>query len=340
MSSTCCTCACSEPSKDEHKTVKKSDSRLSWRDHWGSVKARLGLGRTLYRIKPGIYTLGEPGPDSEVLVTANYKLTFDALRRELPNRNLWILVLDTRGINVWCAAGKGTFSDAAILHMVELTKLDQVVKHRRLILPQLGAPGVSAHAVQKGCGFRVIYGPVRAADLPAFLDDGLRADAGMRQVRFPLRERLAVAQYEWVKTLKYIGLYVALVTGILVLTGSLNLMLWLLLTLPPTGAVFIGTQLVPLLLPVLPFRAFALKGAFLGVLWAGACPIFFKSGLLGWLGSLTLLPAISAFLALNYTGSSTFTSQSGVNREITLFARPMGMSALVGLIAFLLSVLL
>ena len=34
-------------------------------------------------VPPGLYALGEPGRDSDVLVTANYKLSFDMLRRAL-----------------------------------------------------------------------------------------------------------------------------------------------------------------------------------------------------------------------------------------------------------------
>jgi CO dehydrogenase/acetyl-CoA synthase gamma subunit (corrinoid Fe-S protein) len=70
---------------------------------------RWGIGRHRYRIEPGLYAVGTPGSDSPVLVTANYKMSFDALRRELGGLDAWILVLETDGINVWCAAGKGTF---------------------------------------------------------------------------------------------------------------------------------------------------------------------------------------------------------------------------------------
>src|SRR3972149_4169926 len=68
-----------------------------------------GIGRDRCRVAPGLYALGAPGGDSPVLVTANYKLTFDVLRRDAAGLDAWILVLDTRGINVWCAAGEGTF---------------------------------------------------------------------------------------------------------------------------------------------------------------------------------------------------------------------------------------
>ncbi len=77
--------------------------------------------------------------------------------------------MDTRGINVWCAAGKGTFSAEEVARMVDETRLAEVVDHRRLVLPQLAAPGVAAHRVKELCGFRVTFGPCRPADVPEFL---------------------------------------------------------------------------------------------------------------------------------------------------------------------------
>jgi hypothetical protein len=50
------------------------------------------------------------------------------------------------------------------------------------------------------------------------------------------------------------------------------------------------------------------------------------------IGNLLLLPVVSAFLALNFTGASTFTSQTGVNREITLFARPLAALGMCGIL--------
>ena len=81
-------------------------TKLSRQDVMGKVKARFGIGRMSYRVKPGLYAVGDPGPGSPVLVSANYKLSFDSLRCELAGLDAWILVLDTKGINVWCAGSK------------------------------------------------------------------------------------------------------------------------------------------------------------------------------------------------------------------------------------------
>ncbi|MGW8325829.1 MAG: mercury methylation corrinoid protein HgcA, partial [Desulfobacterales bacterium] len=142
--------------------VPKISSNLNWSDHWGSIKARWGVGRMHYTVDPGLYALGEPNDQSPVLVTANYKMSFDRLRETLSNRHVWILVLDTKGINVWCAAGKGTFGTDELVRRIEFSQLDRVVSHRELILPQLAGPGVAAYKVKKRIGFKIIFGPILA----------------------------------------------------------------------------------------------------------------------------------------------------------------------------------
>ncbi len=82
---------------------------LSRIDCWEHFKCRTTAYRDDYRVVPGLYAVGSPDNNSDVLVSANYKYSFDMLRRELKDLNAWVLVLDTKGINVWCAAGKGTF---------------------------------------------------------------------------------------------------------------------------------------------------------------------------------------------------------------------------------------
>jgi CO dehydrogenase/acetyl-CoA synthase gamma subunit (corrinoid Fe-S protein) len=103
-------------------------------------------------VPPGLYRLGNPDNDSAVFASANYTLSFDALRSALAGTDAWILVLDTKGINVWCAAGKGTFGTNELIRRIAVTGLSEVVSHRKIILPQLGAPGVSAHEVARRSG--------------------------------------------------------------------------------------------------------------------------------------------------------------------------------------------
>jgi CO dehydrogenase/acetyl-CoA synthase gamma subunit (corrinoid Fe-S protein) len=146
--------------------ITPTTSQLNSKNTWDHIQARWGFRRGHHRVTPGLYALGKPAANAPVFVTANYTLSFDALRSALTEMNAYILVLDTQGINVWCAAGKGTFGTAELIKRIEACRLNEVVTTRILILPQLGAPGVAAHEVKRHTGFRVEYGPIRAEDLP------------------------------------------------------------------------------------------------------------------------------------------------------------------------------
>jgi len=307
--------------------VPRVSSTLSSADRWGTFKARWGIGRMNYKVDPGLYATGSPAPGSPVLVTANYKMSFDGLRQSLAGRDAWILVLDTKGINVWCAAGKGTFGTAELVSRAEWSGLSRVVSHRELILPQLAGPGVSAHQVKKSSGFKVIYGPVRATDLPVFLDGGFRATPDMRFKTFSTWDRAVLIPVELVGALKWALVVVPFFFAVdsFLGPGGFWANAWsqgIYSVLAILMAVFAGAVLTPLLLPWVPGRAFSLKGLILGVL---ATLLFFTlrwSSRGGWpvrlemAAWLLLLPSISAYLAMNFTGSSTYTSLSGVKKEM------------------------
>jgi len=308
-------------------------------DRLGTALARLGAIRSHYKVVPGLYCVGNPSPDSPVLVTANYKLTFDAVRRELASVDAWLLVVDTRGINVWCAAGKGLFATNEVIFSVNSAKLHQVVAHRRLIVPQLGATGVAGREVKKACGFKVIWGPVRAEDLPEFLDNGNQADQDMRTVTFPLKERAVLIPVEifllW-KTLAWALPTLFLLSGIG--PGGFSLPeLWhrgLAALLTTLFGLLAGCAVVPLLLDRLPWRSFWPKGALTGVI-GGIIAVFLLPlhGWPEWAAVLLWATAVSSYLAMNFTGSTPYTSPSGVEKEMRL---GIPLQALAGIAAIIL----
>ncbi len=306
-------------------TIPQITAKLSSADRQGRWAMRWGIGRDRYQVTPGIYAIGTPDVSSEVLVSANYKLSFDHLRSALGKISAWILVIDTKGVNVWCAAGKGTFGTQEIVRRVKQTRLESLVSHRRLILPQLGAPGVAAHLVAKDCGFKVCYGPVRAKDLPAFLAAARTATPEMRRVHFGLWDRTILTPVEITILRKQI-LIAAL---ILFLLGGIGPEIFSFSAAFSRGGTAVlagfsgllaGSVLTPILLPWLPGRAFALKG-----IWPGlACAILFGGNFLTEVGPLNQaallfeVTAISSYTAMNFTGSSTYTSPSGVEKEMRL----------------------
>ena len=279
-----------------------------------------------YTIEPGLYRIGQPDRQSPVLVTANYKLTVDTLRSELGGHHVWLLVLDTRGVNVWCAAGKGTFGTAELTRRIEAANLGSVVDHRRLILPQLGATGVAAHEVKRVSGFEVRYGPILAKDVPAYLANRLRATPAMRRVRFGWKDRLVLAPVELRGAAKP-ALVIFLIIAALDLVshgrptlGTLNGFA------PYLAAILSGGLVAPLVLPWLPFRAFALKGAVLGGVLAAAWLWLLPAGLMEGAGLALVMIAIVSFMTLTFTGATTFTTLAGVKLE-TRYAVPALLSA-------------
>jgi len=302
-------------------------SALTWQDRWGSIKTRWGVGRMNYKVDPGLYALGTPDNNSSVFVSANYKMSFDRLRSALTGRSAWILALDTKGINVWCAAGKGTFGTDELIRRINITNLNNIVSHRKLILPQLGAPGVAAHKVKQISGFKVQYGPIRAEDLPSFLDANFKTTAPMRLITFPLKERAVLIPVELVETIKPF-LIIALVLFVLGGIGGPSgfwanaLSHGLFAVLALLCAVIGGTVLNPLLLPYLPGRAFSIKGFSIGIVIALILLYLRDINLVTWPGRIEalawvlIIPAVSGYLAMNFTGCSTYTSLSGVKREM------------------------
>ncbi len=236
-------------------------------------------------------------------------------------------VLDTNGINVWCAAGKGTFGTAELVERIQSSGLAKVVSHHSLLVPQLGAPGVAAHEVAKLSGFKVKYGPILAKDLPRFMDEGFQATPDMRRKTFGLRERIVLIPVELVEALKGAAIIVPLVFFLAGLGGSgsywANVVNFgLFAAIAVLGAVAAGAILTPTLLPWLPGRAFSLKGLWVGLVVAFLLGVARSPDLAHWparleIASLFLVvPAMAAFLAMNFTGASTYTSLSGVRKEM------------------------
>jgi hypothetical protein len=293
------------------KIIATTDT-LTFKDGLDHFLARWAYRRAYHRVEPGLYSLGKPTPDSPVFVTANYTLSFDALRSNLKGVDCYILVLDTQGINVWCAAGKGTFGTEELMGRIKATGLENVVSHRKVILPQLGAAGVSAFSLKEWCGWQVEYGPIRAEDLKEYLKTH-KATPEMRRVRFGLWDRIVLIPVEFVASF-----LISAVVAIL-----LFLLLGPMAALAATVAYLAGTVLFPALLPWLPTKDFSTKGFILGfvLMLPFAAYVYLGEGTpvakaLAILSYMLTWPPVIAFLALNFTGATTFTSRTGVRKEI------------------------
>src|SRR5664279_1817529 len=319
--------------------VPQISTEISYKDFLGAIMVRWGINRNKYRVGPGLYAVGTQGPESEVFVTANYKLTFDNLRKNLSGLNSWILVLDTKGVNVWCAAGKGTFGTKELVSRIKLTSLDKIVNHKRLILPQLGATGVAAHKVKEETGFNVHYVLDRDTDIKRFINDGYRADKKMRRVTFGFKDRIKLIPNDFMYGKYYLlgAMAVLFIISGIAANGIsyknfagdggpaiLNIFL----------AYVAGIVITPIALPFLPVRQFSQKGFISGSLIFSILTLLKFTGdnifeIVSW---FLIITTISSFLAMNFTGSSTYTSLSGVKKEMK-FSVPFQIGfAVVGII--------
>ena len=143
------------------------------------------------KVRTGLYAVGHPDPDSPVLVTGNFDLTVRRLIQAIDGKvDAWVLVADSAGINVWCAAGGGHFTAEKVIAAVKSSHLNTVVRHHALVLPQLCANGVDGWRVRQETGWGVHWGPARAIDLPAYLAGKRKKTDQMRWVKFPIKDRL------------------------------------------------------------------------------------------------------------------------------------------------------
>jgi ubiquinone/menaquinone biosynthesis C-methylase UbiE len=159
------------------------------------------------KVRTGLYAIGNPTPNSPVLVTGNFDLTVRRLVKAIDGQvDAWLLVADSAGINVWCAAGGGYFTAEKVIAAVKSSHLEKVVNHHALVLPQLCANGVDGWRIRKETGWGVHWGPTKARDIPAYLAAKRKKSDAMRWVRFPLKDRLEMVTV----TLGFYGLLILL----------------------------------------------------------------------------------------------------------------------------------
>ena len=154
----------------------------------------------LFRLFPcptptGLRKVGDPKRDSPVLVTCNFHVTVNRLRRALEKAHVdaWVVVADSKGVNVWCAAGADEFNTRSVVSAIKTSGVEDLVDHRKIILPPLGAPAIRIDEVRGQTGWSPCWGPVRMGDIPRYLAHGARRDEEMRRVTYDWSERLDTA---------------------------------------------------------------------------------------------------------------------------------------------------
>jgi ferredoxin len=156
------------------------------------------LLQTLLRLLPfpcktGLIRIGNPDRNSPVLLTGNFRLTVERVKRALTGTDAYLLVANSRGFNVWCAATGGHLTNHDVISVLKTSGIEELVDHRQVILPQLAAPGIEGKVIREKLGWKVIWGPVYATSIAAFLGSNFEKTPAMRKVSFPWPQRLEMA---------------------------------------------------------------------------------------------------------------------------------------------------
>ncbi len=122
-------------------------------------------------VEPGIRIIGNPGRNSPVILTSNFHLTVRRVERSLKGENLFLLVAPANGINVWCAAEGGDLNTHSVITVIKTSRINELVDHDKIILPQFSASGIDLIHLQKETGRKGLFGPAYSKNIPRFLKD-------------------------------------------------------------------------------------------------------------------------------------------------------------------------
>jgi len=271
---------------------------VSLRDLVGNARDTV-LRLLPHRAATGLFPIGDPGRGSPVLLTGNFTLTVRRLRRTLRGADVWLLVANSRGINVWCAAGGGHLSHHDVISVLRTSGISDLVDHRTLLLPQLAATGVERRPIEAATGWSATWGPARLEDLPAVLARGGSVRGRERRMRFPLRERLEMASMWFLPTALILGLVAGLIGGWRVGTAAATSIVL------AVAGVFVALPRLTVTGPArwLTYGVFTLLGAALG---AAILELLGRPDALG-VSTVIVVSLISmAVLSIDLTGTTPF----------------------------------
>jgi acetyl-CoA decarbonylase/synthase complex subunit gamma len=122
------------------------------------------------QVEQKIYKIGEPTPDSPLMITTNFSLTYFIVSGEVENSKVpsRLAVMDCEGLSVLTAWAAGKFTASKIAQFIQESGVENEIKHRELILPGYVAI-LSGSVEEKLSGWKVTVGPREANALPAFL---------------------------------------------------------------------------------------------------------------------------------------------------------------------------
>jgi acetyl-CoA decarbonylase/synthase complex subunit gamma len=122
------------------------------------------------QVEPKVYPVAEPGPDSPVVATTNFSLTYFLVSGEIENSGVpaHLVVVESEGMSVLTAWAAGKFSGAKVAAAVKASGLEAQLNKRRLIIPGYVSQ-ISGEIEESLPGWEVLVGPTESADLAPFL---------------------------------------------------------------------------------------------------------------------------------------------------------------------------
>ena len=122
------------------------------------------------QVSPGLYEIGKPGPQSPLLVTTNFSLTYFSVAGEVEGSGIpaWLLIADAEGMSVLTAWAAGKFDADRIAKSVSTTGVPNKINHKKIIIPGYVA-SISGDLEESLPGWQVLVGPREAIGIPSFL---------------------------------------------------------------------------------------------------------------------------------------------------------------------------
>jgi len=126
------------------------------------------------QVTPGLYEINSPKPESPVLVTTNFSITYFSVANEVESSGLpaRLLVVDADGMSVLTAWAAGKFDAERIAKAVKIFDVESKISKKRIVIPGHVAV-LSGELEEELPGWEIRVGPREAVDLPAFIKQTL-----------------------------------------------------------------------------------------------------------------------------------------------------------------------
>ena len=127
------------------------------------------------QVQPGLYEINNPKPESPVLVTTNFSITYFSVANEVESSGLpaWLLVTDAEGMSVLTAWAAGKFDSERIAKAVRGFGIADKIAKKRIVIP--GAVAVLSGELEADLpGWEICVGPREGVDIPMYIKTVLR----------------------------------------------------------------------------------------------------------------------------------------------------------------------